>query len=144
MRLNHQTKTNSNPRIFWRLRLSSLLLIVTVCAILFAWLVDHRNLRSQIKQPETKFSAIYSLRYASARRVVSELSLLYPDQRFIEDKSGTMTVVPSPQTQQAVIVSCDASVREQIAIIIRHFDRDDTDMIENETVAEKVEHGKKK
>ena len=142
--MNNLTNSNDNQRKFWRLQLSTLLLIVTIFAVLSAWLIDHRNLRSQIKPPETKFVAVYQLGNASASRVQSELSQLNPDQRFIVDTTGKPTGIPNMQQNQSVIVACDASVRDQIEIIIRHFDRSNTDMLEIETVAEKQKPANRK
>ncbi|MDB4766141.1 hypothetical protein OAG71_00490 [bacterium] len=135
--MKHQATSIKNRRKWWRLQLSSLLFIVTIFAVLSAWLVDHRNLRSQIKPAETKFAVVYQLQNASVNRVISELSSLYPNQRFVSVSNKKLTGIAKTQQDQSVIVACDASVRHQIAIIIQHFDRKNTDMIEIETVAEK-------
>ena len=37
-------------RDWWRLRLSTLLLVVVMLAVLLAWLADHQNLKSQIER----------------------------------------------------------------------------------------------
>ena len=128
--MNSQAISSRNPRSRWQLQLSSLLLIVVIFAVLLAWLADHRSLQSQIKPPEKKVSVVYQLQNASAHRVARKLSTLYPDQRF---------VVLHPyksHPRKSVIAACNESVQEQIAIIIRHFDRSNTDMIELETAAE--------
>ena len=51
------------------------------------------------------------------------MTTLYPEQRFISYATGK----PNGTAKgQSVIVSCDESVRDQIAIIIEHFDRKNT------------------
>ena len=129
--------TSSNSRQKWRqLGLSSLLLVVTIAAVLTGWFVDHQNLRSQIKPVERKFVTVYQLQNASPARVMSELSILYPAQRFVSGATGKPSGMTKSQQDQSVIVSCDESVRDQIGIIIQHFDRKNTDMTELELVTE--------
>ena len=79
---------------------------------------------------------VHQLQNASPNRVVSELSMLYPEQRFVSAPVGKLGGM-NKSKQQSVIVSCDASVLDQIRIIINHFDRTNTDMLEAETIAEK-------
>ena len=110
-------------------RLSSLLLLTTICAILFAWFVDHRKLRSQIVSPQSRIVTVYKLSNASPARVVDELQRLYPRQTFVPAATGN----PIGETDDnAVIVSADMAYREQIEIIIKYFDRKNTDMVKQE------------
>ena len=78
---------------------------------------------------------VYRLTNASPNRVVSELSALYPRQRFISAATGKSSGMT--QQEQSVIVSCDESKIEQIDIIMTHFDRKNTELIDIESVAKK-------
>ena len=134
--MNRQITSNNSRRKWWQLGLSSLLLVVTIAAVLTAWFVDHHNLRSQIKPLERKFVAVCQLQNASPARVMSELSILYPGQRFVSGATGNPSGMTKSQQDQSVIVSCDESVRDQIGIIIQHFDRKNTDMTDLDLVTE--------
>ena len=134
--MKDRTKSNRRQHSWWQLSLASLLWFATVLTVLLAWLIDHRNLQSQIKPPEIRITIVHQLQNASPNRVVSELSMLYPEQRFVSAPVGKLGGM-NKSKQQSVIVFCDASVLDQIRIIINHFDRTNTDMLEAETIAEK-------
>jgi len=78
---------------------------------------------------------VHQLKHASSNRVVSELSMLYPEQRFVSAPTAKLAGMKKSK-QQSVIVSCDASVMEQIKIIIQHFDRNNTEMLETKPITE--------
>ena len=141
-RMKDRTKSN-RKHSWWQLSLASLLWFATVLTVLSAWLIDHRNLQSQIKPPEIKMMIVHQLKNASPNRVVSELSILYPEQRFVSAPVGKLGGMTKSK-QQSVIVSCDASVLDQIRIIINHFDRANTDMLETETIAKRPTEAKRK
>jgi len=129
--------THRSPSL-WRIRLSTLILLVTIFAVLAAWFVDHRQLRAQIKPPEIKTVVVYKLSNASAQRVIDELTKLYPKQEFIHGSVGKPSGFTKSQQNNSVIVSSDTSVRDQIDIIMRHFDRKGTDLIDAEQTASEV------
>lgn len=124
------------------LRLSTLLLLLTICAILVAWFVDHRKLRAQIEPPppKDKISMIYRLSNASSDLVAQKLAALYPEQHFLP---GTTAILPGASQQQAaksVVVRIDVNLRDQIDIMMEYFDRQGTNLAENAKVAENLQH----
>jgi len=50
---------------------------------------------------------VHQLKHASSNRVVSELSMLYPEQRFVSAPTAKLAGMKKSK-QQSVIVSCDA------------------------------------
>ena len=48
--MNDELALPKKSRDWWRLRLSTLLLVVAMLAVLLAWLVDHQKLKSQIER----------------------------------------------------------------------------------------------
>ena len=121
-------KIESGNRRNWRqFSLVDLFWFATMIAVLWGWQIDRQNLQSQIKPTENKMTMSHVLHNASPSRVVSELTKLYPEQRFV---AGT-------QKYKSVVYTCDASLWSQIQIIIHHFDRINTNMLETETNAGK-------
>jgi len=48
--MNDELEPSKKSRNWWRLRLSTLLLVVAMFAVLLAWLADHQKLKSQIER----------------------------------------------------------------------------------------------
>ena len=111
-------------------QLSSMLLLITIIAILVAWYVDRSKLQAQIKPVEGKLAMIFRLSNASPNLVIGELKRLYPDQIFISGSSGITSGMNQSDRERSVIASIDQSLHDQIEIIIQYYDRVGTDMVE--------------
>jgi hypothetical protein len=122
-------KIGQRPANRLAMRLSTLFLCLTICAILTAWFVDHRELKSRIEPPQPKIATSYSLSHASPELMAVELQNLYPKQKF------TAATPIGGTKKNLVVVLAEMNIRKQLEIIIRHFDRPGTDMIESDTVA---------
>ena len=75
---------------------------------------------------------VYRLANASPNRVIVELTRLYPEQIFISGATGKPTGMTKSQQDKSVIVSTEVSLRDQNEIIIQHFDRNGTDLVDTE------------
>ena len=93
-----------------RFRLSTLVLLVTIAAILAGWFVDRRSLKGQIDPPEMRQTLVYRLTNAKAMQVATRLNELYPEQRAIVGK------------QNSVFVNVEERLVPQLEIIIHYLD----------------------
>ena len=112
----------------WQLRLSTIVWLLTVFAVLAAWYADHSKLQSKLdaKNPESnvmKLSSlglsmevkVYHLANASPELVKSKLQNLFPKQRFAANvRTNT------------VIASANSKVLRQIENTIRRIDNIDS------------------
>lgn len=130
--MNDSNQSTQRRLSRWHIQLSTLLMLVAIFAVLAAWFADHRMLRAQIKPPESKTVVVYRLTNASPNRVIDELTRLYPEQIFISGATGKSTGMTKIQLDKSVAVASDVSLQEQIALIIQHFDRYDTDLVDAE------------
>ena len=60
--MNDLTHSDQRRLSRWHIQLSTLLLLVTIFAILTAWFVDQRTLRAQIKRRKAKRCSSIGLR----------------------------------------------------------------------------------
>ena len=134
--MNDPNQMINRPKKRWRIQLSNLLLVVTIFAILAAWLVDHRKLHAQIEPPERKTVFVYHLANASPDRVIEELSRLYPTQQFIPGAKAKPSGMTKSEQDKTVTAATDVSLREQVGILIEHFDRTGTDLTDDPKVAD--------
>ena len=88
--------TTRRPRV----RLSTLLLIVTVAACLLAWWLDHQRLASQINTAEP-IIIVYRLQYLEAEDVSKIIQDAYKDQMLgVDANSNSLIVTATPDVHQ--------------------------------------------
>ena len=105
-----------------RFSLAALMVVLTVFAILLAWLADHCRLVKQIPAQPQKLLKVYQLSFASAELATQQLSELFPSYGFACDLNSN-----------DVIVNASKIDHDRIQMIIQYIDRKDTEFIETET-----------
>lgn len=106
-------------RRWTRFSLAWLLGVLTISAVLIAWLADHRRLVEQIGPQPQKTAVLYPLSNASARLASERLNELFQSER----------ILPDP-TSNAIIVNAERINHERIRMILLHIDRKGTEYIE--------------
>ena len=91
--------------------LKSLLVILTFCAILLAWLADHRRLAKQIPAPPQKWASAYRLSNLPVELLAKQLEELF--------EPGTIVVEPK---SNSVIVNATEINQQRIGLLLRLLD----------------------
>ena len=97
-----------------RFRLSTLLLILTVFAILIAWIVDHRSLSQKLRPDIERITFIQALSNAKNGDMITQLQDLFPDQVFMYNKMNS------------IMIHTTMRERDRIKKIIEHLDQPQT------------------
>ena len=93
-----------------RFHLSTLLLLLTISALVVAWIVDRSALIDKIEPDTDRITLVYRVSNAPAGDVIKKLSELYPNQLFL------------PSKRNSIIVNTARRERDRIEIIIEHLD----------------------
>lgn len=118
-------RTHSSVRRKSSFSLATLLVVLTLCAILLGWLVDHRRLVEQIGPPPQRTVKVYRFSYASVDMVAKELSELF----------DSITIRSEPTTN-SLIIAAEEVDSAPIEMILRLADRKGTDFVETKKVAQ--------
>ena len=105
------TFNNSLPRRKSTFSLATLLCVLTVCAVLSAWFVDHHRLAGRIAPSSKKTSTAYRLSNVSATLAAKELD------EWLEP--GT---VIAETVSNSLIVTADETNRPRIESMIQYLD----------------------
>ena len=122
------TSTNSLPKRNSTFSLATLICVLTICALLSAWFVDHQRLVTQIAPPSERLSTVYRLSNVSAELATKKLN------EWLEP--GT---VIAETVSNSVIVTTDETNRLRIESMIRYVDRTGTDLVHDKIVVPKME-----
>ena len=114
--------SSSETRRTSNFSLTTLFGVLTICAILLAWFVDHRRLSEQIPSPPKKQTISYRLTHVSGDLVTQKLSELFESETIVHE---TIT--------NTLIVSAERANQERIHMILRYMDRQGTDFVEAKT-----------
>ena len=98
MSRNYEEVTTQPKRRF-RYGLSTLVVITAICAILFAWMADHRRLTALIPVEPAKEAGqvVYTLSFAPADSVAQQLSPVFESEHIVSIRtSNSVLVVATP------------------------------------------------
>lgn len=118
-------RTHSSVRRKSSFSLATLLVVLTLCAILLGWLVDHRRLVEQIGPPPQRTTKVYRLSHASVDLVAKELSKLFD-----------ANTIRSEPISNSIFIAAEEVDSARIEMILRLVDRKGTDFVETKKVAQ--------
>ena len=108
--LEGKTK-NSTPRRP-RFTIASLLVLLTLAAVLLAWMLDHQRLKSQIHENLNETTGVYRLSNTSAAEAIKEIAPLFTSEK----------ISCEPQSN-SVIVCASPAETAKIELMLRYIDR---------------------
>ena len=107
-----------------QISLSTLLLLVTMIALLLAWWIDRSALKAQIPEKPNRTTLVFTIQNGSAGAIAKKLQEIF-DQNLV-------TLVADEATN-SLIVNADQKKQEQIRIMFKHLDRIGTEYVSDLT-----------
>lgn len=104
-----------------RFSIAAVLSLVTPCAVLLGWYVDHRQLKQQIPTPVKMQNLLYSVTNATPKLATQKLVELLPDESITNVAETNSIVIRSSET-----------THKQIEMVLRYIDRSWTEFIDVE------------
>jgi len=108
--LEGTTKNSTTRRP--RFTIASLLVLLTLAAILLAWMLDHQRLKSQIHENLNETTGVYRLSNTSAAAAIKEIAPLFTSEK----------ISCEPQSN-SVIVCASPAETAKIELMLRYIDR---------------------